>query len=492
MLDNLINLTPHQGVTLQAQLRQKLVEAILDGYVPPASPLPSCRRLAKHLGVARNTVVLAYQDLVDEGFLISKERSGYFVNQDMLAGRAATTAGAPSANAGPDWRARLAVSMAGQRNVVKPENWQDYDYPFIYGQFDPALFPIAEWRECSRQALGIAAVRDWARDNTNDDPALVEQIRTRVLARRGVRATADEILVTVGAQHALYLLAELLIQPDSRVGIEDPGYADARNIFSLKTSRFVPLKVDDEGLVDGGHLDPCDYVYVTPSHQYPTTATLSLDRRQTLLRRAQEKDLVFIEDDYESELNHVGEPKPALKSLDDGGRVIFVASLSKTLAPGLRLGFMVGPADLIAEARALRRLMVRHPPANNQRTIALFLTRGHHDSLMRRLSHAYRDRWEVMRRALAKHLPTCSFVETTGGTSVWVEGPAALDAGQLEKAAAADGVVIEPGDVHFMGPRPPRNYFRLGFSSITVDRIEPGLKRLGKLIDEQLNEKARS
>ena len=489
MLDNLLRLTPHQGMTLQAQLRQKLVEAILDGYVPPASPLPSCRRLAKQLGVARNTVVLAYQDLVDEGFLIARERSGYYVNQDMLVGRAETTTETATVGASPKWRNRLALSTAGQRNVVKPENWQDFDYPFIYGQFDPALFPIAEWRECSRQALSIAAVRDWARDNTNDDPALIDQIRTRVLARRGVRATPDEILVTVGAQHALYLLAGLLIKPDSRVGIEEPGYADARNIFSLKTPRLVPLAVDGEGLVDGGHLDSCDYVYLTPSHQYPTTATLSLERREALLRRAADTDMVLIEDDYESEVSHVGETKPALKSLDDSGRVIFVASLSKTLAPGLRLGFMVGPAELIREARALRRLMVRHPPANNQRTIALFLARGHHDSLMRRLSHSYKVRWEVMRRALTEHLPTCTFVETTGGTSVWVQGPRGLDAGRLEKAAAAQGIVIEPGDVHFMGPRPPRNFFRLGFSSIPVDRIEMGLRLLGQLIDQQIDAK---
>jgi GntR family transcriptional regulator / MocR family aminotransferase len=487
MLDNLLRLTPHQGMTLQAQLRQKLVEAILDGYVPPASPLPSCRRLAKQLGVARNTVVLAYQDLVDEGFLIARERSGYYVNQDMLVGHAETTTETATVGAGPKWRDRLALSTVGQRNVVKPENWQDFDYPFIYGQFDPALFPIAEWRECSRQALSIAAVRDWARDNTNDDPALVDQIRTRVLARRGVRATPDEILVTVGAQHALYLLAELLIKPDSRVGIEEPGYADARNIFSLKTPRLVPLAVDGEGLVDGGHLDSCDYVYLTPSHQYPTTATLSLERREALLRQAADTDMVLIEDDYESEVSHVGETKPALKSLDDSGRVIFVASLSKTLAPGLRLGFMVGPAELIREARALRRLMVRHPPANNQRTIALFLARGHHDSLMRRLSHSFKVRWEVMRRALTEHMPACKFVETTGGTSVWVQGPRGLDAGRLEKAAAAQGIVIEPGDVHFMGPRPPRNFFRLGFSSIPVDRIEPGLRLLGQLIDQQIN-----
>src|SRR5690606_18419439 len=197
------------------------------------------------------------------------------------------------------------------------------------------------------------------------------------------------------AQHALYLLGSLLVDRSTTVGVESPGYCDARNIFALKTAKTVALPVDGDGLVIGPELESCDYVYTTPSHQFPTTATLTRERRRALLARAAACDLVVIEDDYESEINHLGTPSPALKSLDRDGRVVFVASLSKTLAPGLRLGYMVGPRELIREARALRRLMLRHPPANNQRTVALFLARGHHDSLMRRLSHAYRDRWEA-------------------------------------------------------------------------------------------------
>jgi len=150
----------------------------------------------------------------------------------------------------PDWAHRLKLRPSSQRNIVKPRDWQSYRYPFIYGQIDPALFPIGEWRECSRQALSVEAVRDWAFDHyTEDDPLLIEQIRTRLLPRRGVRVGADEILVTVGAQHALYLLAALLVGRHDTVGIEDPGYADARNIFLLQTEKLRGLAVDDHGLV---------------------------------------------------------------------------------------------------------------------------------------------------------------------------------------------------------------------------------------------------
>src|SRR5688572_14934744 len=251
----LFRLEPDKSVTLQAQLRRMLVSAILDGQILPGAPLPSCRSLAQTLKVARNTVVLAYQDLVEEGFLIARERSGFFVNPEILTGRAKGTAleskvFEPASDQAPDWAARFKSRPGLQRNIVKPADWQDYPYPFIYGQVDQGLFPLAAWRECSRQALSVTAVRDWSKDRfAEDDPALVEQLRTRVLPRRGVRVSADEILVTVGAQNALYLIASLLFDRETVFGIENPGYTDARNIAGLHAGRVVGIGVDDQGMV---------------------------------------------------------------------------------------------------------------------------------------------------------------------------------------------------------------------------------------------------
>jgi GntR family transcriptional regulator / MocR family aminotransferase len=488
MRDQLFHLEPRAGATLQTQLRQMLVAAIREGQLPPGSALPSCRKLADTLAVARNTVALAYQDLVEEGFLVSRQRSGYFVSQEIDAARLAAPPGAPGpAFTAPDWLARLRRRPTTQRNIVKPRNWQDYKYPFIYGQFDPALFPIAAWRECSRQALSLSAVREWASDSfTDDDPQLIEQIRALLLPRRGVFVGPEEILLTVGAQHAIYLLSSLLVDDRTTVGMEDPGYADARNIFLLRTSRLIGLPVDDQGMMDSAALCGCNYVHVTPSHQFPTTVTMSLARRQALLDRAGREDFVFIEDDYEAEINYVGRPTPALKSLDRNGRVIFVGSLSKTLAPGLRIGYLVASKEIIAEARALRRLMLRHPPANNQRTTALFLSRGHYDSLLRREGQSLKQRWAALQAALSRHLTSCRFRPSAGGTAFWIEGPTSLDARLLEKSAAAHGIVIETGDVHFLSDKGPRNFFRLGFSSIAIERIEPGIRLLAQVIEKQL------
>lgn len=503
----LFHLDTDASVTLQARLRRRLVAAILDGQIPAGSSLPSCRSLARNLKIARNTVVLTYQDLVEEGYLVSRERSGFFVNPDILRNRAGTKGKSPTGkpfpgNAMPvaaertDWQRRLQSHPSQQRGVVKPHNWAEQPYPFIYGQVDQNIFPLSAWRECSRQALSIDSVKDWSKDRfTEDDPMLVEQIRTRLLPRRGVMATADEILVTVGAQNALYLLVHLLFNETTRLGIEDPGYTDARNIASLRSPHITGLDVDDQGLVVEGqtgsrHLADCDYVYTTPSHQFPTTVTMSLARRHALLAAAAKSDFIVIEDDYESELAHTGTPQPALKSLDSQDRVIFIASLSKTLAPGLRIGYMVGPRDFIREARALRRLMMRHPAANNQRTVAMFLADGHYDGLLRRLSYAYRDRLLETKAALARHLPSFTADIASGGSALWIKGPSGLDMQAVETAALRRGVVIESGAVHFHRAVARQNgkaserssYFRLGVSSIPIDRIEPGIKILADVI----------
>ena len=484
MWERLFRLSRGRKVSYQRQLREMIVSAILDDKLPLDLPLPSSRELARHLGVARNTVVLAYQQLIDEGYLVARERSGYYIDKTMLEGRVRVEPLLPDGeHPAPDWQRHIKFHPSRQRNIVKPPDWKKYPYPFLFGQLDPGLFPVADWRECCRQALSVSDIQEVTPDRIDaDDPLLIEQIQARILPRRGVWAARDEILITMGAQQALYILADLLIERGTRVGMENPGYPDARNIFELKAPRMVPLAVDEQGVVPGRSMNACEFVYTTPSHQSPTTVTMPLERRERLLKQAEKHDFLIVEDDYESEINFVGEPTPALKSLDATGRVIYVGSLSKTLAPGLRLGYMVGPEPLIAEARALRRLMVRHPPANNQRIVALFLSMGHHDSLIHRLSKTYKERWQLMGEALNRYLPESARIPSFGGTSYWVEGPAELDTRQLKERARQAGILIEAGDVCFMQDRPPQNFIRLGYSSIAAKKIAPGIEKLAALI----------
>lgn len=469
--------------SLQGRIREMLVSAILDGTLPPDTPVPSSREMAEHLGVARNTVVLAYQQLRDEGYLEARQRSGYYVGRGILAGRAATPV-APALAAEPlDWDRRLQLRPTSQRSISKPADWQKHPYPFLYGQFDPTLFPTADWRECCIKTLSVMGIREWAPDQiARDDESLVQQIRTRVLPRRGVWAGADELIVTVGAQHALYMVADLLLRQGTRVAIEEPGYPDARNIFLMRTPDVVSLPVDRRGLPVDARLSGVDYVYVTPSHQCPTGVTMPIERRRALLARADADDFVVIEDDFESENRFDGEPIPALKSLDRSERVIYIGSLSKSLAPGLRIGYIVAAPPLIAELRALRRLMLRHPSAFVQRAFALFLSLGHHDAQMRRLAVAQRERFEALADAMHRHLPQCEVVPVSGGGSCWVRLPEDVSAAALAACAAERGVLIEPGDVFFRQSPPPGSYVRLGYQSIQAASIAPGIEALAEVM----------
>lgn len=484
MRDALYHLERSKPATLQAQIREILMAAISAGQLLAGEPVPSTRAMARRLGVSRNTVTLAYQALVSEGFLVARERSGFYVDSQAADGLAATPVPAPARSGTVDWRPRLAIRMEAQAFIRRPAEWQKFPYPFIYGQVDHAIFPIGEWRDCVRQAMGKRWLDAWTFDRyAEDDPLLVEEIARRILPRRGIAARPGQILITMGAQNALYLVAELLVGPKTRVVIEDPGYPDLRHMLALRSGRVDPVPVDAGGLAVDGRLKGAGLVFCTPSHQAPTTVTMPLERRKALLAAARAHDFIVVEDDYEAETNYMGAPLPALKSLDEDGRVIHVGSLSKSLMPGLRLGYLVADEALVAELRALRRLMLRHPPGNNQRTAALFLANGHYDVLVRRIHRVYRERWQVMRRALDEHLPGWAQVPGFGGSSFWLTGPAGLDSEALAARAAAEGVLIEPGLPFYTHLEEGRRRFRLGFSSIAAGRIGEGIRRLSTVIE---------
>ncbi|WP_326535159.1 MocR-like pyridoxine biosynthesis transcription factor PdxR [Pseudorhodoferax sp.] len=476
------------GLPLQGLLRLAVVKPILEGRLPPGAPMPSSRELARLLALSRNTVTAAYQQLVDEGFLEARPRSGVFVAQDAQpasVGHAqAPTAFGVGANAPPDWGARVLRSLAGQPTLSKPAQWREAPYPFVYGTYDPALFPVDGFRECCMRSLSRAQLSNWTPDfETEDVPDLIEQIRLRLLPKRGVFALKDEILVTVGAQQAFQLLADALLDETRRLGFEEPGHPHARNTFSLRRPRWVPVAVDEDGLaVDT--LPPLDYLFVTPSHQSPTTATLSLTRREWLLRKAELANFVIIEDDYEAENLYEGSPMPALKSLDKSGRVVYVGSLSKSLSPALRLGYIVAPRALIAELRLLRHAMVRHPSAFLQHAYALFISLGHHESHARRVNQVMQERLAQAARALREHLPDFAFTLPRGGASMWVRAPAWVDGAELALIAQRHGVLIEPGDVFFLQPPYPCPFFRLRLSSIASERIGEGMAALARAVDE--------
>jgi GntR family transcriptional regulator/MocR family aminotransferase len=467
--------------TLQAQVQQMIAEGILSGRFHILEKLPSSRKLAAHLGISRITVTLAYTELLANDYLTSRGRSGYYVSENAPV--------PPSYNPAPktadtvDWSRAIGHTFPGGDTPTKPGNWRDYRYPFIYGQADPTLFDHANWRLCALRALGqkdFAALTSDYYDQ--DDPLLIEFIARHTLPRRGITARPEEILITMGAQNALWLAAQVLLTPRRKAAIEDPCYYALRDLLTHTRCQIAPLRVDADGLPPAAIPPDTDVIFTTPSHQSPTTATMPLTRRRELLDRARELDALIVEDDYEFEMSFLASPSPALKSLDRDGRVVYVGSFSKSLFPGLRLGYVVGSEPFIRQARALRASVLRHPPGHIQRTAAYFLSLGHYDAQIRRMATTLHGRRRALEQAVVDHGLTIAGRGVYGGSSLWMCAPVGMDTADLTDTLRPESVLIEPGAAFFAGPDRPRHFYRLGYSSIPTARIEPGVQRVAQAI----------
>ncbi|WP_102960467.1 PLP-dependent aminotransferase family protein [Mangrovicella endophytica] len=466
------------GKGLQAQIREALVSAILSGRAPAGARLPSTRRLAAYLKVSRITVTIAYQELASQGFVSATGRSAYRIADAPPVGPSEQS-NCLQSQSSVDWNARLRPVAVHSKPVRKPLDWRRYPYPFIYGQMDHTLFDLAGWRDCARRALAkedfVMLAGDFA---AADDMQLVDYIVSRTLPGRGIRARHEEVLVTVGAQNALWIVIQLLLHKGSHAACEELCHPDLGAALILSGAKVTPVAIDREGLRPECLPGELDAVFVTPSHHAPTAATMPMARRQQLLEAANRQDFLIVEDDYEFEMSFLRPPSPALKSIDTEGRVIYVGSFSKSLFPGLRLGYLVAPAPLIREARALRALMLRHPPGHLQRTAAYFLALGHYDAVIRRMRLEYQKRHALTAAALQAEGLRIAGASDFGGTSFWIEGPAGLDADQLAEELRGDGVLVESGSPFFVGAAQPCRYFRIAYSSISADRIEEGVRRI--------------
>ena len=474
-------LPPAARGTLQQRIRQMVTEGVLSGRFRAGQKMPSSRGLAEHLAISRITVTLSYAELVSADYLMARGRSGYFISES--APRAPELqARAPRAE-GVDFARLTGQRFSGLATVKRPLDWENYAYPFIYGQADASLFDHQNWRLCALRALGrkdFAALTSDMYDR--DDPLLIEHLLRSILPRRGIAAREDEVLLTLGAQNALWIAVATLLGPGRRAAVENPGYSGLRGVLEPSGTEVISVDVDADGLPPERLPKGVDVVFTTASHQCPTNATMPLERRLALLEAASREDFVIVEDDYEFEMSFLKPVSPALKSLDSEGRVIYAGSFSKSVFPGMRLGYLVGPASFIREARALRLMMLRHPPGHIQRTVAYFLSLGHYDALINRMRNAYRRRRQVMEEAIRDNGLAVAGQGGFGGSSFWMRAPGGVDTEVLAEALRADGVLIEPGRAFFDPAQAPRNFYRLGYSSISPAKIPEGIARIGRAI----------
>jgi GntR family transcriptional regulator/MocR family aminotransferase len=484
LVEDAFFLDPNFQGSLQKQIQQIVASAILAGRLNPGEKLPSSRKLATHLGISRITVTLAYTELISDDYITSVGRSGFYVSETAPVAPLQPLPGAMVEDK-VDWTQVVQQDFTGGKFVHKPQNWRDYPYPFIHGQPDATLFNQSSWRLCALQALGKKEFDSLTSDYAErDDPELINFIARNSLPRRGILAKPEQILVTLGAQNALWMAAQILLNANRSAAFEDPGYYSMREILRYIGCTQYPIEIDEDGLPPDRLPDNFDVLFTTPSHQCPTTTTMPMARRHELLRLAREKNFIIVEDDYEFEMSFLKAPSPALKSLDEDGRVIYTGSFSKSLFPGLRLGYMVASEPFIRQARALRSAVLRHPPGHIQRTTAYFLGLGHYDAMIKRMRNVFHKRRNVMDEALKGTSMVIAGSAAFGASSFWVEAPLGIDTEVLAETLKAQGVLIEAGAPFFESADAPTNFFRLAYSSIPSEKIPEGIRRIDQAIVE--------
>lgn len=498
-------LDPESREPLFQQVRRFLEQSLLEGRFKANRPLPSSRHLAGVLGVSRNTVSAAYQELAALGLIESRPRSGLYPAAERLAAvpsphqpRAAAPARAAhpatrarTVNTGQvDWAARLPAPLGRDlHHAAAHPDWTRFPFPFLPGQPELATFPARAWLRALNDALAGPHLAASLRDSVDgDDELLVSAICREILPPRGMSVSPNEVIITNGAQQALSLLADLLITPGTTVSVENPGYVDAWHIFRNAGAALRPLPVDAGGArVSRADAAASEFVYLTPSHQHPTAVTTSYARRAAILRAAQSDDALVIEDDFDSEVRFRGRPTPSLKSLDRTGRVIYVGTFSKFVAPGLRLGFIVADAALVAALRERRRYLTKHPAGHLQRALGLFIESGEYHRQLRQHRRHLSRKWEVLMESLEEHLPFPVPPVPAGGLSVWLKGPAGFDGTRVTELAARRGVLVDAG-ARFYLEDPQADHIRVGFNAIPLQAIPRGVELLGEAIREQLAE----
>lgn len=471
------------AVPLHRQLYDGLRGAVLSGRLAPGSRLPSTRALASELGVSRNTAMSAYLQLLAEGYLEGRVGSGTFVAgslpDEMLGFRAAGAKADRTADSGGGLSRRGSL-LAGTRTSTVG----GVGRPRAFRPGVPALdeFPSEVWRRLSG--------RVWRRPEPDllgyGYPAgygpLREEISAYLRASRAVLCEADQVIVVSGSQQALDLCARVLLDPGDAAWVEDPGYGGARAALLGSGARLVPVPVDAEGLdvAAGKEREPgAQLACVTPSHQFPTGATMSLGRRLELLAWAEEADSWVVEDDYDSEYRYTGRPLEALQGLDEGGRVVYVGTFSKVLFPALRLGYLVVPLGLVDAFVAARELVDRQPPGVEQAVLARFMGEGHFARHVRRMRVLYATRRTALLDAAGRHLDGLLEIRPAeAGMHLVGELPEGVDDREASRLAAQAGIEAPAISVYGGG----NGGLMLGYAAVGVEEIEAAVRRLAEAL----------
>ncbi len=495
-MDLAITIDQQSTTSLHKQLYDELRNAILTGRLKPGERVPSTRTLSQSLGVSRTTVTQSYEQLLSEGYLRSSTGSGTFVGcelPDELLKSNPVEKSRPATRR-QDERRQIELSSYGASITDSlPFEPPEPESPINFKCGRPALeeFPLQLWRRLLLKHYRAKdfSTLDYAEDSWGYEP-LREAIAGYLRHARAVTCDADQVVIVNGAQQALDLIAKLLIDRGDSVAIEDPGYLGARRVFLAQGAELFPAPVDESGIVvdalysksslkwRGGY----KLVYVTPSHQFPTGATLTLSRRLDLLAWAEKTGAMIIEDDYDSEFRYGSRPIPALQGLATGDSVIYFGTFSKVLFPALRVGYMVAPKSVARVFARAKWLADRQTPMIEQLVLADFINEGHLERHLRRMRTLYERRRQSLVRALETHFgDRVTIMGENAGMSLMVRLRIKLDDEEVTRRARLAGVGLVSARFYYL-VESRRDEYLVGYAGLSERRIQEGIRRLAKIL----------
>lgn len=468
----------HQPIYLQ--IANYLRDEIRRGRLSPGGALPGSRSLAAQLAINRKTVVMAYEQLLAEGWIVSRNKSGTFVSGQLpllpIALGKGDSAGQPLLIRPPDLPA--VPPLAGVSRIV-----------FSDGIPDVRLAPLNQLAQAYRRVFNQKTRwRLMGYGSEQGDERLRQSIATMLGLHRGIQVAPESILITRGSQMALYLTAMTLFEPGDVVLVENPGYAPAWEAFRQAGAQLIPIPVDEAGIVVEQVQAICRQqrvkaLLVTPQHQFPTTVTLKADRRLILLELRDQYGFTLIEDDYDHDF-HYGTRSPLpLASFGADDSIVYIGSLSKLIAPAVRIGFVTGPSSLLGSMARLRSIIDRQGDVVLEQAVAGLMESGEIQKHARRALSIYRGRHQAMTDLLRHYLSDQVLIRPPeGGLAYWVPFRYPIDMPTIHKHLAKQGVsLIDTSRFSFDGH--PLNALRLGFASLTNDEMEQGISALRITLD---------
>ncbi|MMZ53640.1 HTH-type transcriptional regulatory protein GabR [compost metagenome] len=470
----MIELTPTldelSSEALYMQLYRYIRDEIVAGRIPSNVRLPSIRRLSAHLSVSRTPVALAYDQLLAEGYIRSKPRSGFFAAELELP------ASIPSLHAG----SRSIVSPSPPRAYHAPQD-EPRRYDFGYGSIDLASFPLTKWRKLMNRCLLPENSRLLLYGDLQGEPELRKEIAAYLYQIRGVRCRPEQIVVGAGTYHSLDLLFQLLKKEITCLAVEEAVNDGMKALFKQFPFDYRPLRLESDGIrIEEVYASEAQAVYVTPSHQFPFGMTLSIGKRMKLLNWAKERQAYIIENDYDGEFRYSGRPIPSLQSLDDDGRVIYVGTFSKSLTPSFRISYLVLPPLLLEQFRLRRHSYDQLASPIFQKTLQLFMESGDFERHMRKMRSLYHKKHDALLQAIHHAFKdSADSIGAGSGLHVLLRIRNGMSESELVRTAKKEGVNVYPTSPYALKPEfAVPSTVLLGFGGLSIEDIHAGIDRL--------------